>query len=98
MKAIFIFFSLITLASCGMSGSDSKSEGVGSSPFSIELTEEESKLVRFLLKKEILQEKEIVKLLISLNQLNEGSLSKLDNSIEVKCLKGICEITKKDMK
>jgi hypothetical protein len=101
MKKLITILSLITLfTSCGKKSSSESSNGRTTDPVidSIELTKSEKALKDSLLDKGELNQKDLMKAVLELNALDQGTLKKLDQYINVKCIQesGMCYITEKE--
>ena len=101
MKKIITILSLMTLfTSCGKNSAGESNNGRTTDPIvdSVELTISENALKESLLEKGEIGQKELVKAVLELNALGQGTLKKLDQYINVKCIheSGMCYITHKD--
>lgn len=101
MKKTMMILGLITfLVSCGKNNSSESKHGKKIDPAlgSTELTTEENKLRESLLKQGVIEQKKLIKKILTLNALDQTTLKKLDLFINVQCIQssGLCYITHKD--
>lgn len=94
MKSIWLVI-LLFLVSCGGGGGGKKS-GSSVTPLKVELNEEEQILLNQLTQNEQLSQKETVKLVLKLKNLNGDILKRLDQHLVVDCFSNVCRFSKKD--
>lgn len=99
MKVTVCLIALLMVAACGGGGGSGGGPDEGKAlPLSSSLSREEKELVNTLLEKQTLSEKEIMWHLLKVSQLSAETLSKLDRHIQLTCFKGVCELTRKEIK
>ncbi|HXH31899.1 MAG TPA: hypothetical protein VNJ01_13905 [Bacteriovoracaceae bacterium] len=100
MKNICMGFTLLTLVSCGSSSNGSEGLENRESPYqeSTVLSREERVLINDLVQKHAHTQHELVKLILGHQKLDRGTLSKIDQYINVECIQssGLCYVNKKD--
>lgn len=95
MKALVYLLLMLFLVSCG-GGSKNGSSSSTVSPIASELNHEERNLMDELLLKDEISEREVIRLLLKLETLNESTLKRLDQHLKMDCLNTKCRFVKKD--
>lgn len=96
MKFLVTIIMITLLCSCGKSKEGENKLEDNTSNLSTELTQEESRLIEKLRVKGFMSERSVLGEIIKLQNINENIIEKLDIYLQINCLKGECEITKKD--
>jgi hypothetical protein len=98
MKKLVMLTLLTLLASCGKSSSESGSPETKADPYRAYLNPEEGALRTNLVKKNMMTQKELVKILTEYQGLNRGTLITLDKFINIQCTgaTGLCYVTEKE--
>lgn len=96
MKTLIMLSFFVALVSCGRNAGNGNGSNKNTSEISSEITPEERALVNSLIEGKSLSEKEVVSKLLSLKNMNETVIARLDSELEINCIQQVCEIKERN--